>query len=191
MVDNGRPLGASSVSAVLEVLAAPAPAAAGGSAAALAAAMGAGLVRLVADVSRRWEAAPDTSAAAKELCDRLVALADDDAAAFAAALDAMRASREGGDTTARDAALSRATDVPLEIALAAAEVARLGASAATHGVAHVRPDAVTAVALAEAAAAAAAALVRANLRSHPEDERIGAADAAAGRAAAARAAAAG
>lgn len=149
--------------------------------------MGAGLVRLVAGVSRRWEAAPGTATTAKELGDRLVVLADDDARAFASALDAIRAARDGGDTAARDAALSHATDVPLEITVAAAEVARLGALAAEHGAAHVRPDAVAAVALAEAAAAAAAALVRANLRSQPGDERIAAAEGAAGRAAAARA----
>lgn len=179
-------IGGTTVGGLVDVLAAPAPSPAGGSAAAVAAALGSGLVRLVASVSPDWDEAPGVAAQAGALADRLLVLADDDVRAFAEALEALRTRRAGGDREL-GAALARAADVPLAIAEAAADVAELAALAAEHGKPDVRPDAGAAAALAEAAAAVAADLVRVNLGTLDGDERATRASAAASAAAAARA----
>lgn len=179
-----------SLAGLLEALEAPVPSPCGGSAAAIAGAMGASLVTLVAHQSRSWAEAPGIAAQATALRDRLAVLADEDADAFAAALEALHAAESSGGSRDRllGVALARAADVPLQIAAAAADVSELGSLAAANGSPALRPDAVTATVLAEAAARAAAQLVATNLASLPGDTRD--AEAASHAAAAARARAA-
>jgi len=150
-----------------DVLAEPGCGPAGGSAAALATTMAAGLVRLVARVSRDWEDAPGIAAQAAALGDRSLLLADDDHRAYGAALAELEA-------PARDAALGKAlreaARVPLQIAETAADVAALAALAAREGADSVRGDAWAAAVLAEAAGTAAARLVYVNLATRPDDD---------------------
>ena len=127
------------------------------------------------------------------------ALVDLDADAYQRAFSAlMRAepssSRHGGPTgpgaeplpaEARervlDETLRHAADVPLAIAEAASEIAQVAAEVAAAGSRATRPDAICAVALAEAAAASAALLVDVNRRVGAGDERrVRAAEAAEG-----------
>jgi formiminotetrahydrofolate cyclodeaminase len=176
-----------SVDDLLDAIEAPAPSPCGGSAAALAAAMGASLVALVARQSPAWTDARGVAAQAAALRARLVTLAAEDVRAYAAAVQALSAAGEG---ESRDhllgLALSHAADVPLAIARTAADVAELAALAAVHGKDGLKPDAATAATLAEAASRSAARLVEVNLATLPGDERHGAAAAAADAAADAR-----
>jgi formiminotetrahydrofolate cyclodeaminase len=167
------PLEQHRLAALLGALEAPAPSPAGGSAAAVTAAMGASLVVLACRASRDWEDAPGIAAQASTLRDRLVALAEEDVRAYAAALEALDAASGAGGGRDRmlGVALEGAADVPLSIARAAADVAELAALAAAAGKPAVRPDAVVAVAVAAAAAASAARLVEVNLVTLPQDER--------------------
>ena len=166
-----------------EVLAAPGPGPAGGSAAALAAWMAAGLVRLVARVSEQWDDAPGVAAQAAALGDRALALADDDHRAYARAMAELAAPRR--DATL-GAALRRAAAVPLQIAEVAADLATLAALAAQEGSVTVRGDAWAAATLAEAATVAAARLVHVNLAMRPDGDLATRADDAARAATAAR-----
>jgi formiminotetrahydrofolate cyclodeaminase len=161
-------------SGVLDALEAPAPSPCGGSAAALAAAMAASLVTLVARRARDWPDAAGVAAQGSALRARLLRLADEDARAYAAAMEALAAARESGGERDRmlGLALERAADVPLAIAGAAADVTELAAAAARHGPAALRPDALTAVLLAEAACRSGARLVEVNLAMLPEDGRV-------------------
>ena len=72
----------------------------------------------------------------------------------------------------RDEALSAASDTPLAIARACAEVAELAAGVASQSKPALKGDAVAGVLLAEAATRAAARLVEINLKSQPEDRRL-------------------
>jgi len=166
-----------------DVLAEPGRGPAGGSAAALATTMAAGLVRLVARVSRDWENAPGIAAQAAALGDRSLLLADDDHRAYANALAQLET--PGHDATLGKA-LRDAARVPLQIAETAADVAALSALAAREGADAVRGDAWAAAVLAEAGCAAAARLVHVNLATRPDDELCTRADRAVEAAAAAR-----
>jgi formiminotetrahydrofolate cyclodeaminase len=86
---------------------------------------------------------------------------------------------------ARDRALSEASEAPLAIARAAAEIASLAAQVMDESKPALRGDAAAGVLLAEAAAQAAVELVDINLRGAPDDSRL--AEAARLRAQAARA----
>ena len=149
----------------LDELEAPAPSPCGGSAAAVAAAMGAALVTMVARASTAWPDATGVATQARALRTRLLALADEDAEAFGAVLAAMR--ELDGSPEQRDFALGtallRAAEVPLRIAESAADVAELAALTAAEGSPHLRADATAAAALAEASTRAAAHLVDINL----------------------------
>jgi formiminotetrahydrofolate cyclodeaminase len=106
--------------------------------------------------------------AAAVLARRAAGYADDDAAAFEAVQAAYRLStgtEPGARLAAVRAALTRATEVPLAIAEAAAEVAGLADRLARHGNPNLRGDAVTGALLAEAGARAAATLVALNVAS--------------------------
>ena len=133
----------------LAELGARTPAPASGSATALAAAMAAALVELSARFSEDGEAL----ARAGELRERLVALADEDAEAYAAFM-----------RTRSDEDRSRTVDVPLAIAEASGETARLATGLAEHGKRSVAGDSLSAAELAAAAVRAAATLVQLNLR---------------------------
>ena len=166
------------VSELLDAVAAREPAPGGGAVAALATALAAGLVTMAAGF-----AADDTGQAwaeqAEQLRARATTLIDADGAAYRRYLAAARSARSSGraeDATAARAALSDATEVPLEIARLAVEVGRLGAGLAEHGNPRLRGDAAAAVLLASAAAGMAAVLVRENVG--PADPRTAQAEAA-------------
>lgn len=182
-------LGATDIDAFLDALEAPAPSPCGGTAAAVSAAMAAALVGMVARGSASWEDGAGVAARARALRASLTALGTDDTVAFAQVLVAMR--DRSGTTEQRSHALGkallRAAEVPLEIGVAAAEVAEIATVAALEGAPHLRPDASAAAALAGAAARAATHLVEINLailpgNSHSESAARLAASAAAARA---------
>jgi formiminotetrahydrofolate cyclodeaminase len=173
---------------LLDALEAPAPSPCGGSAAALAGAMAASLVALVARHSPGWRDAAGVAAQATVLRERLVALAEEDIRAFAAAMEALAAASGAGGGRDRllGVALERAAEVPLQIASASADVAELAALAAVEGAPTVQPDATAAALLAEAAATSSAHLVLVNLTMLPDDARAIEAEACANVAASAR-----
>ena len=151
----------------LEQVAAQVPAPGGGGAAALAAALAAGLVAMAARFSAaQLPAAADLAEQADQLRGRAAALADQDAAAYRAVLDAYRrpAGDDGSEWRERiGAALHDATATPLAIAEIAAHVAELAADVAAQGNPNLRGDATVAAHLAEGSARGAAALVGINM----------------------------
>jgi methenyltetrahydrofolate cyclohydrolase len=157
----------------LDLLAARVPAPGGGSAAAVTCALAAGLVAMAARFSdAEFPGAADVARQADQVRERAAGLADQDAAAYQAVLDAYRLPRDGdgdgggGGAERRrriEAALRGAAEVPLEIAEIAAQVAGLAAQVAAGGNPNLRGDTVTAAHLAEASARSAAALVDINV----------------------------
>jgi formiminotetrahydrofolate cyclodeaminase len=126
--------------------------------------MAASLVVMVGRGSPAWSEGPRVAGRAAELRDRLLALGDVDVEAFGKVLTELRRLRaEPSGREALDAALLGASEVPLQIAQAGAEVARLAADAARAGKRPMRPDATTAALLAGAATRAASLLVEGNL----------------------------
>jgi formiminotetrahydrofolate cyclodeaminase len=150
----------------LEDIAARTSAPGGGAVAAVAAAMAAALVEMAAQFSsKHWSEAADAAARARGLRERVGPLAQADAEAYAAVIEA-----RGGP--GYDEALSRAADVPLAIAETAAAVGELAAELAASGNPHLRGDATTAALLAEASARSAVNLVEINLAERNGDGRI-------------------
>ncbi len=138
--------------------------------------MGAALVAKAARISQEgWGEASGVIVQADSLRARVIPLAETDAQVYGQALEAMR-SPTGTEPERRDAeiadALSRAADVPLQIAEAAADVAALGALVAERANEAVRAEAAAGAALAEASARIAAQLVEINLAVAPADERV-------------------
>jgi formiminotetrahydrofolate cyclodeaminase len=191
----GRPEAASyadhDLGGFLDLVATRSPAAGGGPVAAITVAMAAGLTAMAARFSGRslpdGEQLADT---ADQLRRRAIRLADDDTAAYRDVMAAMAAGGseggksggggpaggdsgepQGSDRRLRDA-LTRASEVPLEVCEVAAETARLAALLVEGGNPRLRGDALTAVLLAEAAARAAADLVRINVESGGCDEEL-------------------
>jgi methenyltetrahydrofolate cyclohydrolase len=167
----GAPLGE-----VLGHIASEVPSPAGGSAAAIAVALGAGLTAMCARNSRDvWSEARGATAQAETLRARIEPLAQADAAAYEGALAAFRLP-DLLEPEVRNAtlgvALERAAAIPLAIAEVGADVADLAASLAEHGNPEVRGDAVAGALLAEAGTRAAAHLVRINLGAAPDDARV-------------------
>ena len=143
----------------LAQLAARTPAPGGGGAAAVTGALAAGLVAMAARFSDRpLPGASDLAARADELRRRAADLADLDARAYQAVLDARR---QPGD--ARLEALRGAALVPLEIAEIGARVAQMALQVAEAGNPNLRGDAVTGALLAAASARSAAGLVDINV----------------------------
>jgi formiminotetrahydrofolate cyclodeaminase len=165
-------LAQASFTELLDSVGARTPAPGGGAAAALAGAIAAALTEMAAAFAEtRKPAAPDVNAEhirerAATLRARLIDLADEDAAVYAAVLATT-------DRADRQRALSAAADPPLQIATAAAEIAELASAiAVVPGNEQLLGDATCAVALGEAAAQAAARLVELNLSRHPDDLRL-------------------
>jgi len=169
----------------LDQLAARTPAPGGGVAAAVTGAMAAGLVAMAARFSaRQLPGASDLADQADELRHRLDQLADMDARAYAAVLEAFRLPAEAdppgeaaqpgeadppGEAAQRREARRReallgAALVPLEIAGIGARVAVMAARLAEAGNPNLRGDAVTGAVLAAASARSAASLVDINVR---------------------------
>jgi formiminotetrahydrofolate cyclodeaminase len=122
-----------------------------------------------------WTDAPGAAAQAASLRRRAAPLAEQDAEAYRAALDAI-ADPPGATPEERDAALgealSRAAGVPLEITETAADAAVLAATITARADERVRGDAAAAAVLAAAAARASANLVVINLAATDDDPQI-------------------
>jgi methenyltetrahydrofolate cyclohydrolase len=149
---------------------------AGGSGLALAASMAAALVAMAARVSKAsWPEAAGIAAQADALLDRAKPLAQVDADAYRAALDA-RDATAALTPDRRDWEIGRAyaeaAEPPLEIARIAADIAELAAEVAEHVEPRVRADAVAAATLAAAAARGAVAMVSVNLTTTADDARV-------------------
>ena len=143
----------------LDQLAARTPAPGGGGAAAVTAALAAGLVAMAARFSvSQLPGASDLATRADELRRRVADLADLDARAYQAVLDARR--RPGN---ARREALLGAALVPLEVSEIGAQVAQMALQVAEAGNPNLRGDAVTGALLAAASARSAACLVDINV----------------------------
>jgi len=163
-----------------ERLASRAPVPGGGSASALAGALGAALVEMVCELTLgkpEYEevdpVARQIGAAAAELRGSLLAAAEEDAAAYLDVVAARRLPRESDDErAARKAAVGEAsvtaTEVPLRVAHLAARVLDLASSIASIGNRNAASDAGAAALLAAAAARGAALNVRINLPSLPD-----------------------
>ncbi len=161
-----------------EAFGAPVPSPAGGSAAAAVAAIAASLIVMVGRGSPEWSEGAEAAAEAAVLRDRLLILGGEDVEAVAAVLAASRAARQselGAVGPGLDEALLRASQVPLEIAERAADVAALASSAARDGKRPMRADADAARMLAAAATQVASSIVSGNLAAlppgYPHEER--------------------
>lgn len=135
----------------------------GGAMAAVTAAAAAALVAMAARFSeRQLTNSARIAAQADQIRGRALSLADDDATAYAAVLDAYSEQRDSAapaDSERVTRALKRAAEVPLELAKLAAKASALGVQLVEAGNPNLKGDAVTAVVLAESAARSAAALV--------------------------------
>lgn len=111
---------------------------------------------------------------AERLRVRAAGLADDDATAYGEVIAAYAAVRDddSGDRGQVRVALTRATEVPLEVAELGAATARLAALLVADGKRDIRGDAATALLLAEASTLAAAHLVAVNVESGGGDEDL-------------------
>jgi formiminotetrahydrofolate cyclodeaminase len=170
----------------LEALSSADPVPGSGSAAAMGGAVAAAVVAMTARASEDWPEAPGIAAQALRLRDRLAELAQADAEAYGASLQALASTSSEPDERrdfALGTALREAAQVPLVIAETAADVALLAAEAAERATPELQPDARAATSLASASAAAAAHLVEINLATTPDDERVRRARAAASAAA--------
>jgi glutamate formiminotransferase/formiminotetrahydrofolate cyclodeaminase len=159
----------------LDRLASAEPEPGGGSVAALVGALGAGLVTMVTSLTLGKEKFAEVqddmigiAAAAEELRARLGEFVSLDAQAYRAVAVAMKLPRDTDEQKQErgvilQSALKGAAEVPLKVAEAAADVARLTLPAAHKGNPHAVSDAGVAVLLAEAAAQSAALNVKINL----------------------------
>jgi len=160
---------------VLDRIAAPTPAPAGGAAAAIAGALGASVSAMVASLPRTRHGTPEERTrldlAARELAAHRVALArlaDDDTAAVQALMAAARLPHTtAAETVARRQAFAEATReatrVPLETSRLCAEALERTRDVAAMGARVAVSDVLVAVGLLKAAADGAASNVRANI----------------------------
>ncbi len=170
--------------ALLERLASSDPVPGGGSAAALAGAMGAALVAMVAELTRGRPEYAEHEATIVELRtealarrDLLLELAEEDATAYDAVVRARRMPKESESerevrTTALRGAMVDAARVPLRAAVVAGEVLELAERMAPIGNRNAVSDAGVAAQLAAAALRGALLNVRINLPYLPADEPL-------------------
>ena len=163
-------------------LAAGRPTPGGGSAAALAGALGAGLVSMVCNYTVGREKYADVDeemrgvlARSEELRAELARAVDDDVAAYGSYSDAQKLPRETDEERrardeALDAALRESTIVPLRVAEGCAEVLELALRAAELGNRFLISDAAVGAELAGAARASAELNVRLNLGGIEDEE---------------------
>jgi formiminotetrahydrofolate cyclodeaminase len=160
---------------LLDTIAAETPAPGGGSVAAFVTEMAASLAAMTARFAHDWDGAAGAVAQAETLRHRAAPLADADAMAYENVLTALRMPKDL-EPEVRDAligeTLSRAADVPLEIAECAASVSQLAAEIAERGNPNLRGDAAAASILAASAARVAANLVEINLATVEGDDRV-------------------
>src|SRR5688500_15016008 len=163
------------VAQLLDALASPNPTPGGGTAAAIAGAMGTSLLVMVAGLSKSKNNTDDEKAALANARDvlmpltvRLRKLADADAESFNRVMAAYRLPKNADDekaarTRAIQSALQGATVVPLDTLRACAEALAPARVVAEHGNASAASDVGVAIGLLHAAAAGAHANVRTNL----------------------------
>jgi formiminotetrahydrofolate cyclodeaminase len=157
----------------MDMVASREPTPGGGASAAVAVALAAALTAMAARFSADHLADAETIAdRAEELRNRVMPLAQADAAAYGRVLDAYRTPRDDDEKRRRRIreALSEAADVPLSIAEVGVEVAGNAARLVEEGNPNLRGDAVTAVALAKAGVRAAATLVEINVSAGGADD---------------------
>jgi formiminotetrahydrofolate cyclodeaminase len=141
----------------------------GGALAASTASLAAALVANLARESKEtWTEAAGAAAQARTLERRLDRLAAGAAEAYRSAL----ASLAGAGDAPLAEALDRAAEVPLAIAASSSDLAVLAAETATGGDPAGAPDAACAAVAAEAAARSATHLVRVNLATRADDNRL-------------------
>lgn len=170
-----NPLTSLPLADLLDRIAAPTPAPAGGAAAAIAGALGASVSAMVASLPRTRHGTPDERTrldlAARELAAYRVALArlaDEDTAAVQALISATRLPRTtAAEADARRQALAEATReatrVPLETARLCADALDRSRDVAAMGARVAVSDVFVAIGLLKAAADGAASNVRANI----------------------------
>jgi formiminotetrahydrofolate cyclodeaminase len=143
------------------------PAPGGGTVAAITVAAAAALAAMVARFSETLPESAELSLAADRLRERAAQLSDADAQAYGAVIEAYAQRRKGdperGEATVR-AALTRATEIPLQIAETGSDVAALAVRLLELGNRNLTGDAYTAACLADAAVRSAALLVQINAR---------------------------
>ncbi len=156
----------------VDMVASREPTPGGGASAAVAVALAAALTAMAARFSADHLADAETIAdRAEELRNRVMPLAQADAAAYGRVLDAYRTPRDDEKRRRRiREALSEAADVPLSIAEVGVEVAGKAARLVEEGNPNLRGDAVTAAALAKAGVRAAATLVEINVSTGGADD---------------------
>lgn len=161
----------------IEQLAAPMATPGGGSAAAASGAMAAALAAMVASMSRGKKAYAQHEAALSEALARLTTLrqemkaaVDADAASYDLVMQAYKAAKQAQESgSAVGAALRQAATVPLGVAEAAAEIARIAGQLRSITNPRMSSDLTTAIALARAAVSGAIANVEINLASIEQD----------------------
>ena len=159
----------------VDMVASREPTPGGGASAAVAVALAAALTAMAARFSADHLADAETIAdRAEELRNRVMPLAQADAAAYGRVLDAYRTPRDDDEKRRRRIreALSEAADVPLSIAEVGVEVAGNAARLVEEGNPNLRGDAVTATVLAGAGVRAAATLVEINVSAGGADDRL-------------------
>ena len=157
----------------MDMVASREPTPGGGASAAVAVALAAALTAMAARFSADHLADAETIADwAEELRNRVMPLAQADAAAYGRVLDAYRTPRDDDEKRRRRIreALSEAADVPLSIAEVGVEVAGNAARLVEEGNPNLRGDAMTAAALAKAGVRAAATLVEINVSAGGADD---------------------
>lgn len=154
---------------LLESLSERTPAPGGGCATAWGAAIAAGLLEMAAS----FAASEGDASRAADLREELLSQGERELSSYAPVLEALRLPADDPDRAAAvSEALSDASEAPLAIARAAAEVAELAVAVALRGKRDLSGDAIAGALLAEAACQAAARLVELNLAARPDDRRL-------------------